>query len=290
MWWPQLLLSPTRWSPPMRDAIDFSFARPTPQAVSDLNLDILVYTGNARPDKAYLDAMRAAGVAVTLIQESDPNRAQQGYNAGVADAQYADSRADEVGYPNHASIAYVVSDGSATNPSTGGDAIAAYAKGVQDTSRRPFFFYGNQYAVDNAVSGANRALGSWVPSTWGTATLLRQEANLASPIPDTDLNTVHQEYAAWGQGVPTPTPPKEDDDDMPHFAYLRNLDGTTAQMLVDGARMTHDFGVAAANAPFGLTKEYLDWRAEEPEQRGALKSLRYNGTEWAAVRKYSGVA
>ncbi len=74
---------------------------------------------------------------------------------------------------------------------------------MQATSRRPFFFYGNQYATDAAISGAPKALGSWVPSSWGTATLLRQEANTASPIADTDLNTVHQEYAAWGQSQPT---------------------------------------------------------------------------------------
>lgn len=182
----------------MRNAIDFSFARPTPEEVAAAGVDILVYTGPARPDVGYIQAMRAAGVAVTLIQESDPNRSQQGYGAGVADAQYADSRADQVGYPTDCAIAYVVSDGSAGDPNSGGDGIAAYGQGIAATSRRPFFFYGNEYATSNAMRGAPGALGTWIPSTWGSGTLMSQEANIASPIPDTDLNTVHAAYGAWG--------------------------------------------------------------------------------------------
>ena len=196
----------------MRNAIDFSYARPTPETVAALGLDILVYTGPARPDKAYLDAMRAAGVAVTLVQESDPNRSQQGFAAGVADAQYADSRADEVDHQG--SIAYVVSDGSAGDPSSGADQIAQYAAGVQSVSRRPFFFYGNQYATDAALRGAPQALGSWVPSTWGTGSLLTQEANVASPVADTDLNTVHADYTG---SAPVPAPTSSEDCMYDHF-------------------------------------------------------------------------
>ncbi len=135
-------------------------------------------------------------------QESDPNRSQQGRLAGVQDAQYADGRADEVGYPRTASICYVVSDGSRTNPSSGGNQIADYAAGIAGTSERPFFFYGNEYACDAAMQGAPTALGTWIPSTWGNGTLLTQEANQASPIDQTDLNTVHAPYGSWCDDVP----------------------------------------------------------------------------------------
>lgn len=222
----------------MRNAIDFSFARPSPDDVAAHGLDILVYTGNARPDATYLQAMRARGVAVTFIQESDPNRSQKGYAAGVADAQFADSRVDAVGYPVNASVAYVVSDGSAGDPNYGWPSIAAYAKGIQDTSRRPFFFYGNQYATNAALSGAPKALGTWIPSTWGTATLLRQEANIASPIADTDLNTVLQPYGAWGQTAPTPTP-SGDDDEMAKPLYIGKKSQDVGIWATDGVFKRH---------------------------------------------------
>lgn len=191
----------------MRAAIDFSFARPSVQDLISHELDVLCYTGSARPDAGYFADLRAAGIAVTLVQESDPNRSQQGHGAGVEDARFADSRADEVGYPRSASIAYVVSDGSAGDPSSGGDQISEYARGVVETSVRPVFWYGNVYATDAAMSGAPNSLGTWIPSSWGTGSLLTQEANIASPIGDTDLNTVHAPYGAWGHDTPTPANP-----------------------------------------------------------------------------------
>lgn len=202
----------------MRAAIDFSFARPSVQDLISHELDVLCYTGSARPDAGYFADLRAAGIAVTLVQESDPNRSQQGYSAGVEDARFADSRADEVGYPRSASIAYVVSDGSAGDPSSGGDQIAEYARGVVETSMRKVFWYGNVYATSAAMSGAPHSLGTWIPSSWGTGTLLTQEANIASPIGDTDLNTVHAPYGAWGHDTPTPANPFLEDQMDEFFA------------------------------------------------------------------------
>lgn len=193
----------------MRGAVDFSYARPSVQDLLAHELDVLCYTGPARPDKDYFDALRAAGIAVTLVQESDPNRSQGGYQLGVADAVFADQRADEVGYPKSASIAYVVSDGSARNPSSGGDQIAEYARGVVETSDRPVFWYGNEYATNAAMRGAPKSLGTWIPSSWGSGTLLTQEANTPSPIGDTDLNTVHAPYGAWGHDAPVTNPYEE---------------------------------------------------------------------------------
>lgn len=239
----------------MRNAIDFSYARPSPDEVAAHGFDILVYTGPARPDRAYLDAMRAKGVGVTLIQESDPNRSQAGRAAGVADAQYADSRADEVGHPVTASIAYVVSDGSAGDPNYGAENIAAYAAGIQSVSRRPFFFYGNQYTTDAALRGAPQALGSWIPSTWGNGSLLSQEANVASPIADTDLNTVHADY----QGGTSPS----GDDDV-----------TQEQMDTLGKWMQEQSGLVAAAiaASEERTKEYANLIVKE-NQDAILKAI-----------------
>lgn len=190
----------------MKDAVDFSFARPAAADLVAAGVDAIFYTGPARPDKGYVDGLRAAGVGVCLVQESDPNRSQQGEAAGIADALYADGRADDLGYPVTCAIGYVVSDGSRDNPNAGGDQIAAYAAGVAETTKRPVFFYGNQYACDAAMHGAPGALGTWIPSTWGTGTLLTQEANKPSPIDQTDLNTAHAPYGNWADQEEDMTP------------------------------------------------------------------------------------
>lgn len=183
----------------MTTAIDYSFASPDPAAVKAAGISgVLVYTGPARPSAAQIADIRAHGLTVCLIQETDPNRSQQGFAAGVADAIYADGRADEVGYPTSCAVAYVVSDGSAGDPSSGAGRIAQYASGIASVSRRPRFYYGNTYACSAALQGDPHGLGTWIPSTWGQGTLLSQEANTPSPIADTDLNTVHAPYGAWG--------------------------------------------------------------------------------------------
>ncbi len=200
-------------------AVDFSWTHPSAAELVDANCDAIFYTGNARPDKSYVDSLRAAGVGVCLVQETDPNRSQQGNLAGHADAIYADNRADQIGYPLTASICYVVSDGSRDFPNTGADQIAAYAAGVIEASRRPVFWYGNQYACVAAMRSGG--LGTWIPSTWGDGSLLTQEANQASPIANTDLNTVHAPYGNWTDDAPTP----EDDLTPEQAAALDEVHG-----------------------------------------------------------------
>lgn len=226
----------------MRNAIDFSYARPNVAEVAAKGLDVLVYTGNAIPAAQYLRDMRMAGVCITMIQESAPNRAQEGYGAGVADSNYANGKADSVNYPRTASIAFVVSDGSAGDPNYGGDNIAQYAAGVQSNSPRPFFFYGNRYAVDNAMRGAPKGLGCWVPSSWGAKAtdLLVQEANTPSPFANTDLNTVHRPYGAWGQTNDTPAPPNQEDDEMAKPLYIsKKSDADVGIWATDGVWKRH---------------------------------------------------
>lgn len=217
----------------MKNAIDFSFARPSPQDIAAHGFDVLVYTGPARPDAGYIATCRSLGIGVTLIQESDPNRAQQGYQAGVNDAHYADSRADEVGYPSNCSIAYVVSDGSAGDPNYGAGNIAEYARAIRDTSRRPYFWYGNTYACNAALAGGG-GLGTWIPSTWGSGSLLVQEANIASPIPDTDLNTVRAPYGAWG-GAEVP----QEDDDVKALYITKRSDPNLGIWVTTGIHKRH---------------------------------------------------
>ncbi len=197
-------------------AVDFSWTHPSPAELVAANVDAIFYTGNARPDKGYVDSLRAAGIGVCLVQETDPNRSQAGNLAGHADGIYADNRADQIGYPTTASICYVVSDGSRDFPNTGAENIAAYAAGVIEASRRPVFWYGNEYACGAAMTAGG--LGTWIPSTWGNGSLLTQEANRASPIDQTDLNTVHAPYGNW-------TTDTEDDLTPEQAAQLTEIQG-----------------------------------------------------------------
>jgi hypothetical protein len=177
-----------------------------PSRLAELNLDVLVYTGNARPEQWWIDRCREAGVVVTFTQETYSARSQEGYQAGVLDAQFADARCDERGHQG--SVCYVVSDGNSgdPNPENSNRAqIVAYGQAVAQTSRRPFFFYGNRYAVDAALEGAAKVpgapavslVGGWLPRTWDfdpSRDLIAQEPNLPTPIDGTDFNTVHREY------------------------------------------------------------------------------------------------
>jgi hypothetical protein len=243
----------------MNNAVDAEYARPSAAELLAAEVDILVYTGNARPDTNYLNDLRGANVCVAFIQETDSARSQEGYQAGVYDALFADGRTSQVGYPTSCAIAYVVSDGNAEDPNYGANNISDYGEGVADTSKRPFFFYGNRYAVDAAVVGAKRnpkafCLGGWVPSTWGAdrgEDLMVQEANLSSPIADTDYDSVYKFYAAWGMPfppLPGPSKPTVRNDDM-HIGVNTH----EGWFVVDGGRVCFHF-VGAAGA-FGVPSD-----------------------------------
>lgn len=192
----------------------------------------LGYLGASRPDTSFLAACTAAGVPFRFIYESDPNRSQGAYWVGVSDAQWSDRRANEVAYPADWPIVLVVSDGNARDPDTGADAIAGYAEGWARTARRPLGTpYGNRYAVDAALAGFRRSGrpycggpngdGGWLPTTWGAdpaRDVMGQEANLASPLPGTDLNTVYDDRL-FGGGAP------EEDEVKPVYIQKQsNLD------------------------------------------------------------------
>lgn len=219
--------------------LDFSFSRPSPEDLLATDRDALTYVGNVRPPAEWLARCRELGVNVCFIFETTGNRAQEGYQAGVYDAQFSDARTDQIGYPREASVCYVVSDGNRFDPFSGGDRIAEYGRGIATTSLRPFFFYGNRYAVDHAIAGARSVVpsrllagpngdGGWLPVPWGadpTRDLIGQESNIAPPIPGTDENSVYHDYAASS----TPAQLRR----SPDVPYVMSTPGQ-ADVLVDG--------------------------------------------------------
>jgi len=228
-------------------AVDFSGARPDPGELARLNLDALGYVGSFRPDQTYLDALTSAGVRFTFIFETDPNRSQQGYQAGRLDAQFFEQRVKERGYPPTMPAMVVVSDGTATSPSSGGNAIADYGRGWADTTTRPLCAYGNRYAVDAFNRGvpASRLLargGGWLPIPWGgnaAQDVMGQDANTPSPIPGTDLNRVWVDYFAPSP-PPAPLPRKR----IPMSLMIVRVDDGRQELWDGNRKIRNLYGTA----------------------------------------------
>ncbi len=210
-------------------AVDFDYARPSPEELIAAGYrDVIVYLGNpnmaadACPSRQYLDALTAAGVRYTFIYETDPHAPLQGYGLGVEHAQFSDQRAVERGYPPDGPFFVCASDGSSGDPSSGSDAIAAYARGFADTTGRKLAAYGNRYAI-NAFNVGVRSLdpdrlvvaglgrdGGWIPTTWGAdpaRDLIGQDPNV-KPIGNTDHNYI---YADWWPTAAAPQPQEDEE-------------------------------------------------------------------------------
>lgn len=244
----------------------------------DVGYDWARYTGNARPDAAWVATVLTHS-RVTFIQESYSTRSSEGYDVGVADCRYAEQRAREV-HPGVESIAVVVSDG---NGADNWDA-SPYGQGWADAATIPFFPYGAQPICESFLRGAAQSRlclgGTWVPETWGQGTFMSQLVT-ASPLANTDLNTVH---AAYYPVAPTPPVQSEEDDDMPYIAQLTALDGRKEMRLVDGGRILIDFGLAEEGAPYGVPKSWVEWKSKAA-WRDTLKRLDFETAEWDALAK-----
>lgn len=144
-------------------AIDYAFARPDPAAIKAAG-----YTGvlryvcpkNRSTEGKIITAsevvsLRARGLDVTLNFEWYERRPLEGFAAGVADAQLADSQADGVGYPKDCAVYYSV-DFGATWP-----AVAEYFRGIHTASRRPVGVYGG-VGIIQAAQAAGYARFGWV--------------------------------------------------------------------------------------------------------------------------------
>lgn len=143
--------------------IDYAFARPNLPAVKAAGYSgVLRYVcpDNAQThgkliSKAEADAIRAAGLDLTLNFEWYETRPTKGYAAGHADALIADGQADAVGYPRSCAIYYSV-DFAAT-----WSEVADYFRGVHDASARPVGVYGGLPIIRAAIDAGLARFG-WV--------------------------------------------------------------------------------------------------------------------------------
>lgn len=156
------------------------------------------------------------GLLYGIVFEDTAERARAGYDAGKADAEWANTQADLQGYPISCIIVW-----TADFPARWGD-VSEYARGFHDGSKRPVGVY-----ADGEVVRAAKAAG-WVVFGWFTCSdgfpgsrdktgrdmqqFCSGESGLV-PVPghDVDTNEVENPDAlhAWGQSTGPVVDPEE---------------------------------------------------------------------------------
>lgn len=219
---------------------DVAWARPS-EIPADL---ILGYSGPARPT---VEQINAWGKPFLLGFESATTRAYAGRDAGIADAQWHESRARDLGYPADCGTWVCAAD----TPSTPAvfwpairDYFAAWRSVIGPT--RPLLAYGNRDAVREALAGG--ATLAWGVGTWGYGETswgappaesdahLIQSGNNPGPAEGTDLNWLYcplELFAAWHgpTPAPTPTPSEKKGPDMLFIAHT--LDTQTCDLWTE---------------------------------------------------------
>src|SRR4051794_8597143 len=210
----------------MTHVIDFSWARPDPQAVKDAGfVGIIGYLGTDETGKllqpGWFRAYLGVGLSVTLVWELGAQRALDGYKAGVWDAQRAVHQADALGYGAGCCVYYVLEDPSRIARSQWPEATE-YAQGVADAGG-PYACggYGSQ-AFLRHVTEAGLIAQQWYVGTWGDdfeGASIVQTTREDLPLIEGSLRKDYDEDLClvdnWGQhglGRGLPHPQTEDDD------------------------------------------------------------------------------
>lgn len=144
-------------------AIDYAFARPVPEDIKAAGytgvLRYLAPVNNATrgklATKTEVDALRRAGLDVTLNFEWYETRPTKGYQAGVDDARVANEQAAAIGYPLTCAIYFSVDFGASW------PAVREYFRGVAMASKYPVGVYGGLTIIAAAFSEHMARFG-WV--------------------------------------------------------------------------------------------------------------------------------
>ena len=160
-------------------------------------------------------ALHAQGLAVGVVWETTADRAAQGYQAGLSDAQEANRQADALGFPADRPIYYAVDfDGS-------WDQVRPYFDGARAAAGRPVGIYGSYRVVEACDLGWVWQCAAWSGNGNGTAGSIQgrrasSKARLFQKVGyvlgDTcDVNDVlSTDWGGWHPDHPT-TPIEEDD-------------------------------------------------------------------------------
>lgn len=187
--------------------LDWSGARPNPVEVARVARGCVRYLGdgalagsfNLTPPER--DALHGAGVPIALVWEREPDRMKDGPLAGARDAQVAQDQADALGWPIDRPIyfAYDRRDGW-------DERHLAYIEAARSVSKRPVGAYGPADFLRQLTIRYKWPVATWPGMPLFDACLV-QQPNMASPIPNTDVNTFAGDWGGWlgesDSGVPT---------------------------------------------------------------------------------------
>lgn len=147
---------------------DYAWARPSPAAIKAAGfVAVCRYLSHDTTGKTLtgpeLSALHAAGLGVVLNFEDAAGRAQGGFSAGQADAQFANQLAASLGAPSDVAIYYSVD----TDPGSPLSAtITAYIHGLVAVPQRPVGIYGGAGLVQWALNAGVRYGWTANASSW----------------------------------------------------------------------------------------------------------------------------
>jgi hypothetical protein len=192
---------------------DYSFARPSPSSLTSMGYTFAARYLSGDPGggkditKAEATSLTGAGMDVVLVWETTGMDALNGYNAGVSDAQAANSEAAAVGAPATRPIYFALDFDEQASQSA---AVDEYFKGVASViglSRTGA--YGGYYAINQLFDAGLITFGwqtyAWSGGTWDSRAQLRQTANgLDNDEIDADSGMV-ADFGQWGPNAPSGT-------------------------------------------------------------------------------------
>lgn len=144
------------------------------------------------------DNLRALDLSIGLVYEGPANAAAQGFAQGVADAQYANQRANSLGYPLVCTLWYAVDfNGSVAQ-------VQPYFDGIDSVAGRLFAPYGS-FAICDGV----RCSGTpWQTVAWSSGKVSLRAGLLQNGFHQNyDSNAVLKtNYGQWTTDQPQPVP------------------------------------------------------------------------------------
>lgn len=264
-------------------AVDYSYARPDPQALFDAGYRVVMrYLGTdgrcLTPPE--LRRLHAAGLMVGVIgQHPRLDRPRSGYPGGQVDASKFNAWADALGIPDDQPIFYTVDVGGGFPAESDLPVIREYFRAILDGGGRPVGQYGPYWILEACkdlvgrngrrivcwwetagASGSGQGTGGSIRTGDGSTRRLSslacmfQHVGLTGQFGDSiDHNTVHMEPVnwAWNPDITTaPKPPKQEDDEMLTIYWTEPGSTWVAEVAHLDNTISHGFRVEGAFATY----------------------------------------
>lgn len=209
--------------------------------------------------------VHAAGMAIALVYEYNPESALGGYNQGQTDAAIAIAHARGIGAPVgtalYAAVDWNVQPGQLST-------VLAYATGFADACRAAGFrsgIYGG-YAVCLYLNQHNFAgflwqTYAWSNGAWLAAAAVRQTQNgiheAGASVDLDESETV--DFGQWGSRYADPTPTPGGDPILMHWTTVQRGSSGARVRVAQGILIAHGYAVGSRNGlpdgDFGPTTE-----------------------------------